>query len=243
MRRGRAGQSSTRTLAAMESQNRPADMLAELAAAEAAEAEALAEAARAEAQAARLRGEDVDVTADFDAESAVAAAPANRGRWSNFPWATFAASATAVLTLCTLVATGWMIVQHQQASARRAHDARFIEAASKGVVALLTIDHAHAKEDVQRVLDASTGAFRDDFAKGADDFIKTAEKVRAVTKGTIKASAVDSVRGDTAEVLLAVVSQVTNASGAREDPRPFRMSVIVSPDGDQLKMSKVEFVP
>jgi len=38
-------------------------------------------------------------------------------------------------------------------------------------------------------------------------------------------------------------SRVTNAAGAKQEPRSWRLSVDVNRDGDQLKMSKVEFVP
>ena len=43
--------------------------------------------------------------------------------------------------------------------------------------------------------------------------------------------------------MVVATSQVTNANGANEDPRPFRMSVTVTRDGDTCKMSNVEFVP
>ena len=66
-----------------------------------------------------------------------------------------------------------MLWQHQRVAAQRARDGEFVAAARVGVAALLTIDHSHARDDVQRVLDLSTGAFRDDFQSRADDFIKT----------------------------------------------------------------------
>ena len=44
-------------------------------------------------------------------------------------------------------------------------------------------------------------------------------------------------------VLVAASSTVTNAGGARADPRPWRMSVTVTREGDTWKMSDVEFVP
>jgi Mce-associated membrane protein len=46
-----------------------------------------------------------------------------------------------------------------------------------------------------------------------------------------------------AVVLVAASSQVTNSNGARNDPRPWRMSVTMSLDENQWKMSNVEFVP
>ena len=136
-----------------------------------------------------------------------------------------------------------MLVKHNEAAANRAQDREFLEAASEGIVALLSIDHGRAEADVQRILDLSIGAFRDDFASRAGDFITTAQKGKAVTKGAVTAAALESAGDDNAVVLVAATSQVTNVSGARDDPRPWRMSVTVSRDEDQWKMSNVEFVP
>jgi Mce-associated membrane protein len=135
---------------------------------------------------------------------------------------------------------GW---QHYRVAARHAEQARIIEAARDAVTALLTIDHTTAKADVQRVLDATVGPFHDDFDKSANDFVATAEKSNAVTKGSIKAAALQSETTTGGVVIVAAASEVTNASGARADARPFRMSVTVSRDGDQYKMSNLEFVP
>ncbi|MGK2853327.1 MAG: hypothetical protein ACSLE3_04350 [Microbacteriaceae bacterium] len=48
---------------------------------------------------------------------------------------------------------------------------------------------------------------------------------------------------DTADVLVAAASTITNAQGAKEDPRNWRLIVSVARDGDQIKMAKVEFAP
>ena len=201
------------------------EVIAELAEAEAAEAEALADAARARAMAIRIG-------ADGPGKPA-------RRRWSRR-----LAFVAGVLLVCgMLTVTGLMIWQHRQMAAHRAHDAQFVEAARTGVVALLSIDYNHAKADVQRVIDASTETFKEDFARDADNFVKTAQDSKAVTVGSVSAAALESVNGDTGVVLLATSSKVTNANGAEKDPRSWRMSVTVARDGDQLKMSNVEFVP
>lgn len=194
-------------------------VMAELAEAEAAEAEA-----RAEAELAR-------------AESAPTMTPRRPRRTA------ILIGVAAVVTGAALTLTLLMLWQHRAVAAQRSADDGFVEAARTGVTALLTIDHTHAKDDVARILDLSTGNFRDDFARRADDFILTAEKSKAVTKGTISAAALESSEADSAVVLVAASSQVTNASGAKEDPRPWRMSVTVTRDGDKVKMSDVEFVP
>ncbi|MCB0939635.1 MAG: hypothetical protein KDB72_05295 [Mycobacterium sp.] len=228
------------------------EVLAQLAEAEAAEAEARAEAARAKATAARLRGssEDTDAapieddvdSADGGGAGADADDPA-RGRWSRTGCSKIGLVAGVLVICAALVLTGLMIQRHRQVSAQLAHRAEFVTAAKESVVALLSIDFNHAKADVQKVIDLSTGTFRDDFTKGAQDFVTTAEKSKAVTVGKVNAAALESENGDTGVVLLAATSQVTNANGARQDPRAWRMSVTMTRDGDKLKMSDVEFVP
>ena len=158
-------------------------------------------------------------------------------------WRTGAVAGAALLIGAGLTLTALMLGKHAQVAADRAQDRASVEAARNGVMALLSIDHTRAKQDVQRVLDLSTGRFRADFASDADDFVKTAVDSQAVTKGSVSIAALQSVRDDSGVVLVAASSKVTNASGAKEDTRPWRMRVTVTRDGDIWKMSDVEFVP
>lgn len=212
--------------------DRPIDVLAELAEAEAAEADALAEAERAKAEAAELRnaGDEISDTP-------------GSGRSRVLSWRIGALAGAAVLIGAGLTLTALMLGKHAEVAADQARDRASIEAARDGVMALLSIDHTRAKEDVQRVLDLSTGRFREDFARDADDFVKTAIDSQAVTKGSVRVAALQSVKEDSGVVLVAASSKVTNASGAKEDTRPWRMRVTVTRDGDIWKMSDVEFVP
>ena len=232
---------------------RVADVIVELAEAEAAEADARAEAAVAKARAVRLRGRSGEDAGESGAtegagDSGAGEDAGESGREIRPPrglsrWRAVALAAAAVVIGALLALTGLMLVKHNEAAANRAQDREFLEAASEGIVALLSIDHGRAEADVQRILDLSIGAFRDDFASRAGDFITTAQKGKAVTKGAVTAAALESAGDDNAVVLVAATSQVTNVSGARDDPRPWRMSVTVSRDEDQWKMSNVEFVP
>jgi Mce-associated membrane protein len=220
-------------------QDRVADVMAELAEAEAAQADAEAEAELAKARAARLRNPESAESFDPDRPSPESSPPA-RGR-SLRRFAALAVGALVVIGL--LVVTAFMIVQHSKVAAQRAYDRGIVEAASRGVMALLSIDHGKADADVKRVLDLSIGAFRDDFESRSEDFIKTARESKAVTVGSVTAAALDSTYPGNAVVLVAASSQVTNSNGARNDPRPWRMSVTMSLDENQWKMSNVEFVP
>ncbi len=220
-------------------------VLAELAEAEAAEAEARAEAARAKAAALRLRGEEPDpeeLTDELD-EDTEDDELEPRGWWVRIGAVTVAVALVVIVAIASLVVTGLMLVSHQKVVAEQQRRAELVTAARDGVVALLSIDYNRAKADVQHVIDLSTGSFRDEFSRGADDFVATAQQSKAVTVGTVKSAALEKDNGDTAVVLVASSSTVTNNSGAQQDPRAWRMSVTVARDGDQYKMSNVEFVP
>jgi Mce-associated membrane protein len=234
--------------------------LAEQAEAEAAEAEALAAAARARARAIKLRRE-AQTRADQDAEDTTAAEAADASTETpgppetstelsrrrlpvpGIPGLSTLLTAAALVAICGLLAaSGWMLWHHHNVQAERQRSAAYSAAARQGVINLTSLDFNNAKEDVQRVLDSATGAFRDDFQRRADDFASVVKDSKAVTEGSVTATAVESMEKDSAVVLVMANERVTNSAGAKDDPRAFRFRVSVVRDGDQLKISKVEFV-
>ncbi len=71
-----------------------------------------------------------------------------------------------------------------------------------------------------------------------------AQESKVITEVTVNSVAVESMSDDKAVVLVAASSRVTNsAGGANQEPRTWRLSVDLQREGDQIKMSKVEFVP
>ena len=167
------------------------------------------------------------------------------GRLGRPTWSTLATALAAAVILGALAGSGYMIKAHRDAVRQRQLVAEFDAAARQGVVTLTTLDFNHAKPDVQRILDNSTGTFKDDFAKTANDFTKVVEQSKVTSQGSIAESAVDrdTVTENSAVVLVASTQEVTNAAGAKKDPRTYRLIVTVSRDGGQIKIAKVEFVP
>ncbi|MFF7943332.1 hypothetical protein ACFZC5_26770 [Nocardia gamkensis] len=152
-------------------------------------------------------------------------------------------AAALVVIVLALAGSGYSIRHHHDITENDRRAAEFTAAARQGVVALTTLDFKRANEDVQRVLDNSTGSFRGDFQARATDFTTVIQQSQVATEGKVNATAIESMTKDSAVVLVAATSQVTNSAGARQEPRAWRLSVTVTRDGDQLKMSKVEFVP
>jgi Mce-associated membrane protein len=247
--------------------------LAEEAEAEAAEAEAVAAAARARARAIRLRREaeaakatptaeasdphaavdepdpdetDYEISQSDTAVEEVTEEPAAKRRRLRLPRPRLkvVAAVAAILAICALLAaSGYMTWFNRQTLAEQRLRAEFSAAARTNVVTLMSLDYNKANEDVQRIIDSSTGQFKQDFEAQRDNFVQVAVDSKAVTETNVTATAVDSVTDDTGVVLVAAASRVTNAAGAKQEPRSWRLAVSLAREGGQIKMARVEFVP
>jgi Mce-associated membrane protein len=235
--------------------------LAEEADAEAAEADAIAAAARARARAIRLRRQATEATAtetptateapveaeateEAPAEESTKKPVRERRRWRTGLILKVLAAIVAFACTCALITLSvLMVLNHRHQAAEQQRRAEYAAAARQSVVTLMSLDFTKAKDDVQRILDNSTGQFRDDFKNQADDFIKVAQDSKVITEVTVNAAGVETMTNDSAVVLLSATSRVTNAAGAKQEPRTWRLSVNLQRDGGQIKMSKVEFVP
>lgn len=246
--------------------------LAEQAEAEAAEAEAVAAAARARARAIRLRqaadaeltrvkaeepdkakaesddesnaDEPADESAETDEPTGEQPPAQPRRRRLRRPSGKHAAAGVAVIGIAALISLSMaMVLEHRAAAQQLRLEAEYAAAARQGVVTLMSLNFNSAEEDVQRIIDNTTGEFRTDFEEQAGSFAQVAQESQVVTDVTVNATAVEAIADDTGVVLVAATSRVTNAAGAQQEPRSWRLSVSLARDGEQLKMSKVEFVP
>lgn len=148
-----------------------------------------------------------------------------------------------VVVVAALALSGFSVWNHHQIGVQQARENEYLDAARQGVLALTSMDSGRAADDVQRVLDRSTGAFRTDFQTRSADFTKVVEQSQVATQGEITAAAVESMTDESAVVLVSAVSRITNSAGGQQEPRVWRLSVTVTRDGPDPKMSKVEFVP
>jgi Mce-associated membrane protein len=158
-------------------------------------------------------------------------------------WITVAAVASVIVIAASAAAAGAVWWQHRETAQNQQRSAEFAAAARQGVVDLMSLDYSTAKGDVERLINNTTGDFRKDLESTRDDFIKVVHDSKVSTACTVNATAVQSMSVDSAIVLVAAMSDVTNTDGAKHDPRTWRLGVTITRDGGQLKMSKVEFVP
>jgi Mce-associated membrane protein len=177
-------------------------------------------------------------------ESTIQKPVRTRRRWRLGRILKVLAAAVAIACTCALITLSvLMVLNHRHQAAEQQRRAEYAAAGRQSVVTLMSLDFNNAKADVQRIIDNSTGQFRDDFKNQADDFVKVAQDSKVITEVTVNAAGVETMTNDSAVVLVSATSRVSNAAGAKQEPRTWRLSVNLQRDGGQIKMSKVEFVP
>jgi len=164
----------------------------------------------------------------------------SRKRMSPQRWATLF-SLTVIVALAAVA--GWFGFRLHQSHQAQAQRSQLLQVARQGALNLTTIDWQHADSDVRRILDGATGEFYDDFAKRSKPFIEVVKQAKATTVGTITEAGLESETADTAQALVAVSVQTSNAGATDQEPRAWRMRIYMQRVGDQVKVSNVGFVP
>nr|WP_090343587.1 hypothetical protein [Mycolicibacterium malmesburyense]CRL74666.1 membrane protein [Mycolicibacterium malmesburyense] len=185
---------------------------------------------------------DTDTAVDADTDDAETP-KRRRLRMPRIRWKIVAAAVAVLLILGFGAASAYMVLQNREAQQEQQRTAEFTAAARQSVVTLMSLDFNRAQEDVQRIIDNSTGQFKQDFEAQAEDFTTVAKESKVVTEVTVNTAALTSMTKDNATALVSATSRVTNTAGANQEPRSWRLKVDLVREGDQIKMSKVEFVP
>jgi serine/threonine protein kinase, bacterial len=161
---------------------------------------------------------------------------------------TWAAIVVPLILTLTLVGAGAFAVTEvlrpdPQPSSAAPQWQPYVDYAKQFTVWLTSLSPQTADSDVQRILDGSTGAFHDDFAKKRSGFEQTIVNSNVTTQATVTSAALESIGGTTAHVLVVSTSKITNNAGASQDPRSYRLLIQVEKLSDGYKVSKVDFVP
>lgn len=151
-----------------------------------------------------------------------------------------------ILGLAVVVALaglcGWLGFRTYQSHKAADQRSLFLQVGRQAALNLTTIDFEHADEDVQRVLDSSTGTFYDDFNARAQPFKEVVKQAKSKSVGTISEAGIESETADGADVLVAVTVRTSNAGAAEQEPRAWRMRITVQKVDDEAKVANVRFV-
>lgn len=179
---------------------------------------------------------DASVTADLEG----AAGTQRRPRLTP-PRIAILLGMTAAVALAAVI--GFLGIREHRAQQSTDLRAQYLQVGRQGAVNLTTIDWHHAEADVQRILDAATGAFYDDFSQRSQPFVEVVKKVQSVSTGTVTAAGLESATDEGAQVLVAVNVHTTTNEAPQESSRSWRMRISVQRTGNDVKVSNVEFVP
>jgi Mce-associated membrane protein len=146
-----------------------------------------------------------------------------------------------VLALGGLV--GWLSFRAYQSHQLDTQRKVFLQVGRQGALNLTTIDYQHVDDDVQRILDSATGKFYDDFQQRSQPFTEVVKQVKSKSVGTVTEAGLESESGDEAQVLVAVAVNTTVEGQPEQQPRAWRMRIVVQKVGEDTKVSNVEFVP
>jgi Mce-associated membrane protein len=150
----------------------------------------------------------------------------------------------AVILICTLLGTsGYVVWYHRKTVEERHRTAEFAAAGRQLAITYMSINAEKAREDLQRVIDDSTGQFKNQMLLSANGLLDAVEKSKVSTKGTVQAVAVESMTADSAVVLVTAKAEVINPDKTKPPPRSWRIIMNLQRDAGQLKMSRVEFLP
>lgn len=227
-----------------------AEARAEEAAAQA-EARAEAEAARAQARAEAARARAIQLR-----KHAEEAAPPPRRRrlrrplrslrrpgWLRPPpWPAVAVGAALTLSCALFGASASIWWQHRVAVQDRQRAAEFMAAARQCAVNLMSMNFNTAQQDVQRMIDDSTGPLKGQYQDSAQQLVKAIQDGKVVTKVTVNAVAVESMSRDSAQVLVAATTERHNAADPTDRPATWRMTITLDWDREKPKMSNVAFL-
>lgn len=214
-------------------------------------AEARAEAARARAaelrrQAEASSGDQSDTAAVEDDAGETEPAPAQSRRWRlrrvRRSGKKAASTCAAIVIAGSAAASGYMVWQHLSLAREHRHAAEFAEAARRGVEMMMSIDPDHAKENVQRTIDETTGPLKSQLEATSTYMVKSAQDAKVTTKATVDDVAVESMTDNSAVVLVVAKSDTINPDKSKRPSVFWRLSVNIDRDGGQLKMSKLDFV-
>ena len=149
-----------------------------------------------------------------------------------------AAAILAVIGIAALASTSaWICVKHRRRAAARL-SAEFSAAARQGVVTLMSLDFNRAEEDVQRIVDNSTGEFREDFPARPRSSPRWREVEGRHRGERQRDRGADDDRGHRRRAGRGDLDASPTPQGAKQEPRSWRLSVSVAATATRSRWRK-----
>ncbi|MEJ7633619.1 hypothetical protein [Aeromicrobium sp.] len=171
----------------------------------------------------------------------------------NRPTVTRPTAINIVLAVVLVVLLGWLTLFAVRGSAaapgstpdeKQAQEYSDItRAAREATLAFLAIDHTRMDDVTDRVLDISTGTFKDQYRASLKSLKESAASQESYSKGSVGEIGLSEVDADSASVFVAAGSEVRNkgTKGEAED-RSWRIKLTMAKENSRWLVSQLEFV-
>lgn len=215
-------------------------------------AQAMAAAADAQDQARAARARAIRLSGQAEAAESKGELHQSRSaaRWLGWlralrrPRRRTVALAGTVLIACSAVgASGYVVWHHRTVTAEHRRVAEYAAAARQGAITYMAINADKARQDVQRIIDGSTGSLKARMLMTAEDLAKAIEKSKVSTTVDVKAVSVDSTTASSAVVLVAANASATGPGKEKPVSRSWRIVMTLQRDSGQIKMANIEMLP
>lgn len=154
--------------------------------------------------------------------------------------AAIAAGVAVVLVLSALV--GWLGYRTYDAHRAAAERQILMDGARRSAEALTTVDWERVDDDVQRILDTTTGPLYDNMQRRVESFSEVVRQAKSKSVGSINEVALESTEGDEAKVLVSVTVNASHTGAPEQQPQLLRMRLTMYRDGDEAKAAQLEYV-
>ena len=154
------------------------------------------------------------------------------------------AGGLAVVLVALLVAIGLVVTGQDDGDAGLTAAQQDVAAAARAeALAVLTVDHEDMAPLIDAVLDGATGEFAEQYDAQRDTLTSEAVRTEATSTPEVVSLGVGDQDGDSATVLVAANSTVTNSSTAGEGQvRYYRLRLELVREGERWLTSNMEFV-
>lgn len=153
------------------------------------------------------------------------------------------AGSVLALVVLGLLITGAILLGAEHAAWRdRARGDAAVAAARDVVVRLSSLSQDALPEQIDGLLQRSTGPFRAQLSGTANLFGALAGRAQFRSQGEITSAALETEDGNQATVLVTSTSRVANTATPGEVPRRYRLALTLQWDGEQWLVDTVEQV-
>jgi Mce-associated membrane protein len=153
----------------------------------------------------------------------------------------FASGFLAVVAVALALASVYMLLHHRTVSTQEERETAIVDFTTANISNLIAPSYEDADGSAQRILDAATGDWAEQFGPNKDAFAAALVEAKVQSSADVTDVGIEKLNEDgTTDLLVSATSQVQNTVSPDPTLRTWRLRVTVTEMDGQYKFSKVE---